>query len=329
MENRLKLFFDKYKIVPAQETSRSFLFDCPSCSGKKKLYIQKKDGRSACFKQGNPGQCPAPGSSAPYALSLLTNMGVKQCKDELYGDTPQIYESLDVTIDDLSTSPASRAALPPLTPSDIPADLALPGMPEFADGYEYLKGRGLTIDIIKKYGIGYSPAMRRVIFPVVMNGSMFGWQGRAIDPVDKHYRMYNLPGEWKARTLMFYDNIKNADFAILAEGPVSALKFASVGKFVASMGKEVSRAQLDLLVQSGIKKLYLALDRDAFDKNDKIRYSMSAFGVECYRIPVPDHRDDFGDSTYEECAEAFTKAVPLKDALSTGEWNVKLDIKRM
>jgi len=327
MENKLRLFFEKYKIVPGQETSRSFLFDCPACSGKKKLYIQKKDGRAACFKQGDPGQCPAPGSTAAYALSLLTNLSIKQCKEELFGDVPQISESLDVKLDISST--AARTELHPLKPEHIPADLALPGMPEFNAGLSYLEGRGIDLATIQKYGIGYSPNMRRVIFPVIMHKKMYGWQGRAIDKVDKAYRMYNLPGEWKARSLMFYDNILQSDFAILAEGPVSALKFAKVGKFVASMGKEVSRAQLELLANSGIKKLYLALDRDAFDKNDKIRYSMSALGVECYKIPVPDHRDDFGDCTYEECVEAFGKSVKLEDALSTGEWDIKLDTKRL
>jgi len=327
MENKLRLFFEKYKIVPGQETSRSFLFDCPSCSGKKKLYVQKKDGRSACFKQGNPGQCPAPGSTAAYALSLLTNLSIKQCKEELFGDTPQITEAFDVRLEPEDS--AVRSAIEPLKPEHIPADLALPGMAEFEPGLKYLQSRGIDIPIIQKYGIGYSPNMRRVIFPVIMNKKMYGWQGRAIDKVDKAYRMYNLPGEWKAKSLMFYDSIGQSDFAILVEGPVSALKFASVGHFVASMGKEVSRAQLELLSKSGIKRLYLALDRDAFDKNDKIRYSMSALGIECYKIPVPDHRDDFGDCTYEECEDAFKQATKLQDALSTGEWDIKLDTKRL
>jgi hypothetical protein len=146
-----------------------------------------------------------------------------------------------------------------------------------------------------------------------MTGIMYGWQGRAIDK-DNKLKMYNMPGIWQGKTLMFYDNIVNKDFAILAEGPISALKFEKVGNFVASMGKNsITDAKLQLIKQSGIKKLYLALDRDALNLIPEIKNKVDNLrcGIKCSIIEVPPHRDDFGDCTYDECYDAFMNAKEI------------------
>ena len=62
---------------------------------------------------------------------------------------------------------------------------------------------------------------------------------------------------------MFGDRI-TGDHAVLCEGPVDALKAHLCGGNVCSLGKLVSIYQLNLLRNSGIRKLYLALDPDAF-----------------------------------------------------------------
>lgn len=326
MEKTIKTFLDHYKIRAPSESARSYIFDCPACGGQKKLYIQKEDGRSVCFKQGSD-RCPKAGSSVPYALSLLSNLTVKQVKEFLFEGVGAITDDFNPVFDD--DAPTTGAvSVSPVSGAMFPADLVLPGLPEFKEGQRYLNGRGVTDDMIMKYGIGYSPGMRRVIFPVFMKGELYGWQGRAIDPVDKEYRMYNLPGPWKANTLMFYDNIANKDFAILAEGAVSALKFYNVGNFVASMGKEVSKSQLELIVKAGIKKLFLALDRDAFAKNEEIRYTLSNRDIQCFLVPVPGHRDDFGDATLDECSQAFNNAKLLDDALVSGTWDTTFETSK-
>jgi hypothetical protein len=309
----LELFFEMNGISPKKINQRSFIFDCPNCHGTQKLYIQRKDGRTSCFKQGDSG-CPRPGSKPDYALAAITGLSLETVRDQLYKDYAPLKEEIDISaLEDKKAE--ERPRLLPITTQDIPGDTFPIGFDESTEGVRYLTKRGITLEMAKKYGIMYSRGMRRVIFPVIMGSQIYGWQGRAVDNVDKKFRMFNLPGQWKAKSLMFYDNIKNKEFAILAEGPISAMKFELVGGFVASMGKQVSQDQLDLIENSGIKKLYLALDRDAFENADRIfRYfykKIAKIRIECYNLRIPDHRDDFGDCTYEECKQAFENAELL------------------
>lgn len=297
MEARLEEFFANHKISPEMETARSYILDCPACGGHKKLYIQKEDGRSACFK-GKSAKCPRPGSDAAYALSLLSHMSIADVKKELYGQAQQLGDEIRVSFDE----PEERQRKP-LEPGTLPLDIMAIDDPNATPGLNYLLGRGLTLDVLKSQGVMYRPTTRMVIFPVILNNVLYGWQGRAIDPVPKEKRMDNLPGEWKGRTVMFHQNIVGKEFAVVAEGPVSAMKFAKVGNYIATMGKEISSEQFKLLKESGIKRLYIALDLDAFDKIKKIRETLP--GIHCFMVEVPKHREDFGDCTYDECMLAF------------------------
>ena len=309
MENRLEAFFKKHKITPDAETARSWIFECPACGGKNKLYIQKQDGNTVCFKR-KTDKCPSPGSYPTYALSLMTGLSFKEVKGELFDFESQLSDTINVSFDDEVVRTDS-----PLRMGTLPLDITFLGEPEAEEGTNYLLGRGLDLELLKKQSVMYSAARRRVIFPVIHGKVLYGWQGRAIDNVDKNLRMENLSGDWKAKTLMFYNNIVGKEFAIVTEGAVDALKFAKVGNYVATMGKEISKTQLELLRSSGIRRLYLALDPDAVDKLDKIRQTMDneLHGkVECYVVPVPEHREDFGASTYEECEDAFNKATKLQ-----------------
>lgn len=306
MELRIASFLKKHKVAPKVETARSYVFDCPICGGAKKLYIQKSNGNSVCFK-GKSNKCPKPGSNAAYALSIVSGLPYNSVKREVFEFIEQLKDEIHVDFDDHKMQ-LNELPLPPVS---LPLDVCLMNDPNAIDGFRYLEGRGIPKDLQYKYNLMFSPGMRRVIFPVIMNNIICGWQGRAIDKVDHNFRMYNIPGGWKSRSLMFYPNIMNKDFAILAEGPVSALKFAKIGNFVASMGKEISKSQMKLLQDSGIKKLYLALDRDAIDKIMRIRYilhSESKSMIECYIVNTPKHREDFGDCTFDECEAAFESA---------------------
>lgn len=303
MEVELEEFFANHKISPEMETARSYIFDCPACGGHKKLYIQKEDGRAACFK-GKSSKCPRPGSDASYALSLLAHISITDAKNELFGVAQQLGEDIRVSFDE----PAARERKP-LQPGTLPVDIMMIDDPNAQDGLNYLTGRGLTLDVLKSQGVMYRPTTRMVVFPVILNGVLYGWQGRAIDPVPKERRMDNLPGEWKGRTVMFHKNIVGQEFAVIAEGPVSAMKFAKVGNYVATMGKEISSEQFKLIRESGVKRVYIALDLDAFDKINKIRETLS--GIHCFLVEVPAHREDFGDCTYDECLLAFNNSSLL------------------
>ena len=310
LKSRLHDFITKHGLQPDAENGRSYIYDCPVCNGKKKLYIQKENGRSVCFRKES-SRCPSMGSLATYSLHLLTGMDIKDIKSELFllEETHSVGEivldwgeEVDLPVEDI-----------PLPMATLPSGITMITDPKAVEGLKYLHKRGISTDMAKKYSITYSTSMRRVIFPVIMDGTLYGWQGRAIDEVEKHLRMYNLHGPWKSSTLMFYNNIINKEYAVLAEGAVSALKFELVGGFVASMGKSVSHKQLDLIKKAGVKQLYLALDRDSSNLLVSIERYMNSGDdpVKCYIVPIPSDRDDFGECSLEECLDSFLKSQPF------------------
>jgi hypothetical protein len=314
MEEQIQSFLDRHSLTPSKITGRSFIFDCPGCGGKDKLYIQKKDGLSICFKQKNE-DCPGPKTKIARVLSLLSGVNFEIVKKEIEGN---VIVSKDTEIEDLKKildQPVQKIlnTIEPMKPDQLPLDTQLITWDDAIDGLKYLQNRGLDKDLLSKYGVMYSASLQRVIFPVIMNGNIYGWQGRTIDPSNP-LRMHNLPGEWRSKTLMFHDNLKNSEHAIIAEGAISALKFTKVGGFVATMGKMITQNQINLIKNYNLRKIYIALDPDAPEESCKLALSFMndiSYKFECYLIKVPMHREDFGDCTYEECVEAFLNAERL------------------
>lgn len=316
MRGKLESFFERNELIPKKENSRSWIFDCPCCNGKEKLSIEKDSGRSVCFKQKTP-ECPKPGSKPIYILSKLTEIPFQEVARQISNENIVVHDNWTQNMAKLLQGKEeirNPNAIDPVGAKSLPDDILLISDPKAYDGLLYLINRGLTIDV-KKYSVMYSPSARRVIFPVIMNNKLYGWQGRAIDK-DNQLRMYNLKGEWQSKTLMFYDNIKGKDYAILTEGAIDALKFEKAGNFVAAMGKNsITNAKLELIRDAGIRKLYLGLDRDALDLVQDIKKRVDSLrsGIKCFIIEVPEHRDDFGDCTYDECLSAFNSARPIND----------------
>jgi hypothetical protein len=209
----------------------------------------------------------------------------------------------------------------PLAPT-LPAPMEYPEWhmiriesPESTSAAEYLQKRGISLDIAMKYRILYSIQQRRVVFPIIIDGKVYGWQGRAIDQVEDHQRMRNNLGFRREQLIMFGDNLRSTDFAIVCEGPFDALKFEHVGGFCCTMGKVVTKMQKSYLFQPHIKKLYIALDEDA---SAEIRDLLLTSPIPTYMVSVPDSckerckssgkKADFGECTMNECAQAFADA---------------------
>lgn len=323
----LSEFFANQLLSPPQQTARSYIFDCPQCGGHRKLYIQKSNGLANCMKQGSQ-DCPKPSSSGPvYALSLLTSQTIQEVNQQLF--SYRRSEGDEIKVDLSEEDDIFKEEIPePMDKSMWPHDMTMIGIPGFEPGQKYLNGRGITDDQMLKYEIGYSPSQKRVIFPVIVNGEPYGWQGRQIENVDKRFRMKNLPGNWKNYTLMFHDNIIGQKQIIVAEGAVSALKFEKAGAFVATMGKSVGTHQLELMLKQKPEKIYLALDRDAQAEISSLRtriVKMQLEPVQIFSVPVPKHRDDFGDCTQEECVQAIQEQEEMTGSeinvfIEAGKW---------
>lgn len=305
-----------------RETTRSFIFYCPRCQKKDKLYILKKDGRFVCWYCRETDNFKG---KAEYALTELTHIPVRELRRRLYGlDLPQGHVfgiNLREWLDDDESISVETPKL--LLPVEMPPDYYPIDHRHSARGRAYLESRGISLELAQAYRLRYCPPDRRVVFPVESEGQLIGWQARTIDPETSWWceelgETLEMPkilsslslGEKRERSLMFSDRLNGSAHAVLAEGPVDAMKAHLCGGNVAAMGKAISPQQIQLIRNAGIERLYLALDPDAGHDTAKLVKDVSK-DLECYQVLPPLGRKDLGECTCEEVYEAFKNARRL------------------
>lgn len=282
--------------IDYKERQNSLTIKCPICS-KYKLDISKYHGYYICYHCASTENIK--GKNAAYIISKIS--------DKPYSEIKMKLEDFDIS--DLEDKPQKqKEIIPEPFKIEFPSDFYRINLDISKPGLAYLESRGIDLQTAKKLEIRYCPYFKQIIFPVYHKNFLVGYQGRSIIPnIPKHLSKYTMPGFKKSNYVMFEKTINNNE-VILAEGPVSALKFAKTNiGFVASMGKYVSTAQIELLQNLGITKIYLALDRDAHVEVMNLIRKYSHI-LEFYMIDIPQDRDDFGDCTFEECVEAYKKS---------------------
>jgi len=314
-----------------RQNSVSWIFACPRCSKKDKLYVRRSDGRFVCWscrtETGFQGK-------AEYALTELTGLPMKEVRRVLYGqrdvEGASEFRTLDVgdffgSGDDLDVDAVEIPTM--YWPYDdyFPID-----DPRAARGRAYLEGRGVPLEIASQYGIRYSAKKRKVVFPVEIGGRLVGWQERTILPTKRWdeakqdvvvtAKMLSSKGIPTSQTVMFLDRLVGKDYVVVCEGPLDAIKLHRAGGNVCTMGKEVtdgqratmrdanrlSRSDLGLIFNSGIKRIYLALDPDAATETTRLISDFS--DLETYLISVPKPHKDFGDMSVDAAYDAFLAA---------------------
>lgn len=294
----------------------SWIFTCSRCQ-KDKVYLHKGYGKFTCFycsaKENFRGR-------AEFLLSELLNVPVHQVRLALYGE--QVKDggcvSLDLDLadffgeDDQLTD--ARQDIPTIAwgADQHPIDHKLAER-----GATYLTGRGIPLDIAVQYHLRYSPTERRVYFPIELGGKLFGYQGRTVvketrvwnEELSKYQdipKVLSSKGIPRDRVVMFGDRLVGYDHAVLCEGPVGAIKGNLCGGNIATMGKIVSKGQLQLLRNHGIQKLYLALDPDAFEETAKLVRDNS--DLDLYLMEPDEGFEDLGAMSMEANYEVFKSA---------------------
>jgi len=302
-----------------RNNSLSYVFACPRCAKKDKLYIRKRDGRFVCWvcreSDGYQGR-------AEFALADLTGVNVKEVQAALYGG---IVDSngdayLHVQLRDFfgeDDETPEDIGFTPLYPTMFPPDIYPIDEPASRRGLAYVESRGIDLALAKTYDLHYQPAKLRVVVPIVMGGELFGWQARIVDGLETYYdeetdtvrevpKVLGNEGLVRERTLMFADNLQGSPHAVITEGPFDGIKAHLCGGNVATMGKGVSEAQIALVRNAGIRKVYLALDEDA--ARDTMRLCEKMGDLELYLLRTPPGRSDLGASTPQEVYREFLRA---------------------
>lgn len=299
-----------------RSTPISWIFTCPRCMKKDKLYIRKRDGRYICFS----GQCTRErfsGKRPEFALRYLVKLSIRDIKAALYGlgptspieaEDPMFFDDDDEVIEEEDNEEFKILTFPY---HYYPLDH------KFAEkGREYLLGRGISVQLAMQYDIRYSPIEKRVIFPVYVNGDLLGWQGRIVvanewlDEVKGKMasvsKIESSPSLPKEHVLMFQHRLDNSPHVVLCEGPVDAIKAHLCGGNVAAMGKGVSPGQLECTRQAGVRRFYSGLDPDAATEVGRLISEMDA-EMECFQLEPPEDKD-LGALSCEEVYDLFRSA---------------------
>jgi DNA primase len=165
-----------------------------------------------------------------------------------------------------------------------------------------------------EYGIVYWPSKRRVVFPVIMDGEVYGYQARTV-LAGVQPKILTSTGLKRERVLMFADRIQEGGHAVLCEGPVDAVKCSQMGGNVATMGKHVSDGQIDILRKKKVRRVYLALDPDAAEEMQILVKKLKP-DFEVYQIQVPAPYKDLGEMSVEAAYECFLNAQVCNPAHS-------------
>lgn len=299
--------------IEYKEKARTIYTTCPVCGRNDKFSILKENGACICYR----ASCSFGKGFFPKWLALTANISIAEAKRKIYSNKYAKYISDDEIISLFNTKQSPVAQDNTLQPIEFPQFGMIKIDSEQAiDGLNYLNKRGIDLQIALKHNIYYNPLYRRVIIPVTMNHKVYGYQARAIDPVDDQMRIRNNPGFQRDKLLMFADNLENVDFCIICEGPFDAMKFDKVGGYVCTMGKNISNTQLQLILRPNIKKIYIALDDDAAQNMNEL---LEKVDRDVLKIEIPDtcrqrcaqlnKKADFGECTLDEAAEAFYNAT--------------------
>ncbi|AIA64483.1 DNA primase/helicase [Listeria phage LMTA-57] len=186
--------------------------------------------------------------------------------------------------------------------------------PEALPFLNYAHSRGITLDQLFLHNIGYviegqvekvdgnmMTLRNHLVFLTHGNDGQYQyWNTRAITPMG--IKAFNAPSkqdEYSKRTTVFNLNIaKNTPYVIVHEGVIDALTMGESG--VATFGKQITREQIDLLLNNvrEDQPIYLFLDTEAYEVTTKIASSLYEKHKETYIVIHGD--EDANDMGYEK-----------------------------
>jgi len=304
-------------------TSAEYLLACPYCASDRLRWNARK-GAWICWG------CRKSGDS----LSLIATVeGVT--RSEAIAIVMRGYDGGNaVPAGGLESNLKPRVSAPPRS-------IALPTVPwpagvdvieegeRYARALDYLARRGLSLEDVRRYRLGFGVAGRLrgyVVFPCYMGGQLVYWQARATwDPPDlpadgrkawikrtRYIKSLNVPGASAAPVLFNYDQALHAPEAVVVEGPIDAMKVGP--NAVALLGKIATADKFERLIRMSAKRFTIYLDRGSEELASALDLAQRLANYVSVRVALPPEGMDAGDLTPEENARVIAAATPIKDA---------------
>lgn len=271
----------------------NYTFHCPVCKHHKpKLVVNVASGQYNCWTCHPPTKGKTP-------VSLLKKL---EAPPEKVLEMKSYFKSDKTKVDDLKSN---RVWLPEEFLSLASPDNSL----EARHAMAYLKQRGITDKDIVKYNIGYCKKGRyrnRVIVPSYDKGGNVNYFiARSFEK--EATRKYDAPSVQKTEIIGLEYFVNWSVPVILCEGIFDAI--AIKRNAIPLFGKTIPKSLMLKLVESEVKTVYLALDKDAL--KEALTYSEQLLnqGKEVYLIEL--EGKDPSDLGFEKMTKLLHKAKPL------------------
>lgn len=276
MANQLLINLVNNVLGEGKPTARNNIaYYCPFCKHhKRKLevnFTENKDGI-------NQYACWACGIKGKKLITLFKKLNVSQDKIRELKSYVKIYDN------ELADLPQDQK------PIELPKEYKTFDNPKgiiVKHALNYLKKRGITKNDIIKYQLGYcesGPYQNMIILPSFdENGKLNYFTGRSFeeDPFIKYKNPIN------SRDIVPFDLYINWNTpVVLCEGIFDAI--AIKRNAVPLLGKNIQSNLMKKLVSSNVKKIYVALDKDATKQALKHCEMLMDEGKEIYLVNLED-----------------------------------------
>lgn len=168
----------------------------------------------------------------------------------------------------------------------------------------YALSRGVTEELIARYGIGYCDSgefRQRLVVPVRDDTEVAYFVAR--DITGRAALKVRYPtGAAKNEHLFNLDNVRGRHDVVVVEGVFDALMLPEMA--VATCGKTMSDAQAALLLRAGVRRLLFAYDADAVQSSKAMaeRFSLS-FDTTVLALPAGEDPSSLGHESMLELLE--------------------------
>lgn len=125
----------------------------------------------------------------------------------------------------------------------------------------------------------------RVIFPVLVEGELYGWVARDYSLKSK-LKVKNSIGTFKQFFVWNFDAVKDSKTLVVAEGIVSAIQ-CGISRSVATLGKLVTDQQIELLRKTKAEEVFVCLDPDAESEALTLKRRLLPFFKNVYQVSLP------------------------------------------
>ena len=275
-------------------------YHCPFCNhAKPKLEVNFSENK----KGYNPWHCWVCGKKGTRISTLFKQLKASSDKfTELYKLVKSENEHTEVKSFKQITLPKEFKLI-----SDSSPDLI------GRKAWNYLKNRGITIDDVFKYNLGYCEYgnyENMIIIPSYdRNGKLNYFTGRSF--LKNPYRKYKHPEA--SRNIIPFELFINWDLPlVLCEGPFDAI--AIKRNAIPLLGSNIQGSLMKKIVTSTVKKIYIALDSDAIKKSIKYAEEFINEGKEVYMVELQ------GKDPSEMGFNDFTKLIQTTTPLT--EYNL-------